>query len=146
MQPVHTMQPYTSIRPRDIQLQQRAKPGFPITTETTIGQRQQTGRDTFEEDTLRKIPHPLLNEGAERDVCSQDIPLLNDNEAEDPDITFNFSAHSEISLKVDSEITFNFQTPPTFLKSNFMEEKNDSSTEIKLDFKGDSQLKRMKSS
>ena len=135
MQPVQRMQPYTSIRPRDTQLQQRTKPGFPITIETTIGHRQQTGRDTFEEDTLRKIPHPLLNEGAERDVCSQDIPLPNDNEAEDPDITFDFSAHSEISLKVDSEITFNFQTPPTFLKSNFIEEKNDSSTEMKLDFK-----------
>ena len=36
---------------------------------------------------------------------------------------------------MDPEITFNFQTPPTFLKSNFIEEKNGSSTEIKLDFK-----------
>ena len=135
MEPVQTMQLYTSIRRTDANFQRRAKPGFPITPETTIGQRQQTGRDTFEEDTLRRIPHPLLSEGAEKYASSQDCSLLDGNEEEDPDITFNFSAHSEAFLRVDPEITFNFQIPPTIHESNFTEEKNDSSTETKLDCK-----------
>ena len=145
IEPVHKMDPYTSIR--HDKRQRKENYDCPIKSREEAknmrpGQKYEEREKLAKRKTSIAVPPlapkggPGIDQESYPEITFQAVPSVTVNgEEEDPDITFNFKGDMEIifeethgaTFKVDPEITFNFRSPQT-LVDRANQEENEFST------------------